>query len=607
MSTMSSNESTTTSIDASDTTGTAGTSSTPDGADISNTSQHQHDSSSSAKMSQLAAQSDNSVGKNSLVMAAGTAASRVTGQIRSILLAAAIGTTGIAANAYQTGSTVPQVIFSLVSGGIFNAVLVPQIVRTLQQKDAHERLNKLITLAMALLIGITAVMMLLTPLITHLYVNPNWDPQQRALVNAFTLWCMPQIFFYGVYLVLGQVLAATGRFGMYAWSSVFANIISCAGFTIFILIFGNADRQPLDFWNTQTLALTAGSWTLGVAVQALVLFIPLYKIGLHYRIRWGLRGIGLRSMGSVAMWSLAVTLVTQILWMFISQINTGAPHAGGDLYNIAGNGSYQYAYSLYMLPYSLIAVSITTAIFPKIARAVSNHRMQQVRESLYSSIRLITVSMLFFTVAMVVMPVPIIRALLPSVDMHDAALIAGPLVALAVSLLPVSLFLLIERTFYAFEDGKSAFLVTMVELIIQGLLMLVTVFWIAPQYWASGVGWSIALANVAALPYLFTRLHKRMRMPLIDTSMVRFVCACALAAAGAALSGWLVLHFLMPVMSVSVQISSLSGSMSWLQSVALCIVGSLVIAAVYAGILHICKVPEVRTVVATVQHKLLRK
>lgn len=81
------------------------------------------------------------VGRNSLIMASGTAASRVTGQIRTILLAAAIGTTGLAANAYQAGAMIPQTVFTLVSGGIFNAVLVPQIVRTLKERDAQERLN----------------------------------------------------------------------------------------------------------------------------------------------------------------------------------------------------------------------------------------------------------------------------------------------------------------------------------------------------------------------------------------------------------------------------------------------------------------------------------
>ena len=201
------------------------------------------------------------VGRNSLIMACGTAASRVTGQIRTIFLVGALGTTGIAANAYQAGAQIPQVIFNLLSTGVFNAVLVPQIVRTLKQKDADERLSKLITLSIALLLAITLLMASGTPLLTMLYLDSSWTPAQRALANAFTLWCMPQILFYGLYTVLGQILAAKGRFATYAWSSVGANVISCIGFGAFIMLFGNAGRQPMSFWTSGKIALTAGAWT----------------------------------------------------------------------------------------------------------------------------------------------------------------------------------------------------------------------------------------------------------------------------------------------------------------------------------------------------------
>ena len=286
------------------------------------------------------------VGRNSLIMACGTAASRVTGQIRTIFLVGALGTTGIAANAYQAGAQIPQVIFNLLSTGVFNAVLVPQIVRTLKQKDADERLSKLITLSIALLLAITLLMASGTPLLTMLYLDSSWTPAQRALANAFTLWCMPQILFYGLYTVLGQILAAKGRFATYAWSSVGANVISCIGFGAFIMLFGNAGRQPMSFWTSGKIALTAGAWTAGVAFQALVLFIPLLRCGIHYRPRWGLHGLGLRSMGQVAVWSIAMVLLNQLMGIVNSRVNTGAPTAGGDLYGIAGNASYQYAYTI---------------------------------------------------------------------------------------------------------------------------------------------------------------------------------------------------------------------------------------------------------------------
>ena len=215
-----------------------------------------------------------SVGRNSLIMATGTAASRVTGQLRTILLAAAIGTTGLAANAYQAGSMIPQSVFTLVSGGIFNAVLVPQIVRTLKEKDAQERLNRLITLAIGILLALTVVMAAASPLLARLYVGSD-DHQMIALTTSFTLWCMPQVFFYGLYTVLGQILAAKDHFLTYAWSSTGANIISCAGFTGFILLFSLVIGFVIESVGQDAFAAFLGG--LGVLqpfVAALIGLIP---------------------------------------------------------------------------------------------------------------------------------------------------------------------------------------------------------------------------------------------------------------------------------------------------------------------------------------------
>ncbi|OKY87529.1 MAG: lipid II flippase MurJ, partial [Bifidobacterium sp. 56_9_plus] len=403
-------------------------------------------------------------------MASGTAASRVTGQIRTILLAWALGTTGYAANAYQAGSMIPQVIYTLVSGGIFNAVLVPQIVRTLKAKDAETRLNKLITLAITMLLAVAILMALCTPLLTRLYVNGS--PETMALATSFTLWCMPQIFFYGLYTVVGQILAAKDHFTAYAWSSVGANIISCIGFGTFIALFGRATEHPLDFWTADKIALTAGTWTLGVAFQALVLFIPLTKIGLKYRPQFGLRGIGLRSMGPVAAWSVGIVVIDQLANIVITRTSTNAPmlaqqQFGINPLDVAGNASYQNAYTIYMLPYSLIAVSLATAIFPKISRAVADHNIAEARADLSQALRNMGVIMCYFSVAFVVMPVPIILALLPSVNVREAILMAGPLVTLGVGLPFASAYLIIQRTFYAFEDGKSPFIFMLFAMGIQ--------------------------------------------------------------------------------------------------------------------------------------------
>lgn len=551
-----------------------------------------------------------SVGRNSLIMASGTAASRVTGQIRTILLAWALGTTGYAANAYQAGSMIPQVIYTLVSGGIFNAVLVPQIVRTLKAKDAETKLNKLITLAITMLLAVAILMALCTPLLTRLYVNGG--PETMALATSFTLWCMPQIFFYGLYTVIGQILAAKDHFTAYAWSSVGANIISCIGFGTFIALFGRATEHPLDFWTADKIALTAGTWTLGVAFQALVLFIPLTKIGLKYRPQFGLRGIGLRSMGPVAAWSVGIVVIDQLANIVITRTSTNAPmlaqqQFGINPLDVAGNASYQNAYTIYMLPYSLIAVSLATAIFPKISRAVADHNIAEARIDLSQALRNMGVIMCYFSVTFVVMPVPIILALLPSVSVKEAILMAGPLIALGVGLPFASAYLIIQRTFYAFEDGKSPFIFMLFAMGIQAIGVIIGAKLLPPTEWTTMIGTVGAISYILPIPILYVMLRKRFENNIDGLRIAISYIKSIGAAATAMFIGVTARDSIYQL--VGAQIEAVDGHMNWIQAVACAALLAIVTFIVYVGMLRLLRSEEFDEAIALIYSRIpgLRK
>ena len=551
-----------------------------------------------------------SVGRNSLIMASGTAASRVTGQIRTILLAWALGTTGYAANAYQAGSMIPQVIYTLVSGGIFNAVLVPQIVRTLKAKDAETKLNKLITLAITMLLAVAILMALCTPLLTRLYVNGG--PETMALATSFTLWCMPQIFFYGLYTVIGQILAAKDHFTAYAWSSVGANIISCIGFGTFIALFGRATEHPLDFWTADKIALTAGTWTLGVAFQALVLFIPLTKIGLKYRPQFGLRGIGLRSMGPVAAWSVGIVVIDQLANIVITRTSTNAPmlaqqQFGINPLDVAGNASYQNAYTIYMLPYSLIAVSLATAIFPKISRAVADHNIAEARIDLSQALRNMGVIMCYFSVAFVVMPVPIILALLPSVSVKEAILMAGPLIALGVGLPFASAYLIIQRTFYAFEDGKSPFIFMLFAMGIQAIGVIIGAKLLPPTEWTTMIGTVGAISYILPIPILYVMLRKRFENNIDGLRIAISYIKSIGAAATAMFIGVTARDSIYQL--VGAKIGAVDGHMNWIQAVSCVALLAIVTLIVYVGMLRLLRSEEFDEAIALIYSRIpgLRK
>ncbi len=547
----------------------------------------------------------NSVGRNSIIMASGTAASRITGQIRTILLAAALGTTGLAANAYQAGSMIPQLIYTLVSGGIFNAVLVPQIVKTLEKQDAKNRLNKLITFAIILLLGVTVLMAIATPVLTWLYVGTN--PAMIALTNAFTLWCMPQIFFYGLYTVLGQVLAAKGKFAMYAWSSVAANIVSCTGFGVFIAIFGRASRQPAHFWNNTTMLLTAGFWTLGVAAQALVLFIPLKKIGLKYRPSFGISGIGLRSMGPVAGWSFAIVAVSQLSTMATTHITTSAPSIaeetlGLSQFDVAGNATFQNAYTMFILPYSLIAVSVATAVFPKISRAITNHDLATVRADLSSCLRSVSILMCFFSVAFIVIPMPISLALLPSISIKEAYLMADPLMMLSLGLPLSSAYLIIQRTFYAFEDGKHPFMFCAAQLLVELFIVFSCIQFLPANYWVCALAAAASVSYILTFPALVKMIRSRFNNNLDDKQLVVTHLKVLVASVVSIVVGILAREFIYKW--ISLDSPSLRGVNRWLLAIFVCAIITIVLAVVYISTLLLLKTSELASIINPVLKKI---
>lgn len=240
------------------------------------------------------------------IMFSGTLVSRVLGLVRNVVLVAAIGVTG-AANSFSVANKLPNVIYMLVAGGVLNAILVPQIVRAMRARDGgHDYVNRLLTLAGTALLGLTLILTAGSTLLVTIYAA-ELQPEWFTLAVAFALWCIPQLFFYGMYALLGQVLNAKGIFGPYMWAPVFNNAISIIGLVAYIVFFGGtatgAHEDPAA-WTGLRTAVVAGTATAGVAVQALVLLVPLHKAGFRFRPKWGLRGSGLGRASKVGMLSL---------------------------------------------------------------------------------------------------------------------------------------------------------------------------------------------------------------------------------------------------------------------------------------------------------------
>ena len=436
-----------------------------------------------------------SILRASALMASGTMVSRILGFVRNAMLIAAVGATagGVGA-AFQTANTLPNTVFNLLASGIFDAVLVPQIVGAIKRRhDGDTYVNRLLTLAGTLLFLVTFATMVLAPVLVMI-TAAGYTEDIRNLAILFALLCLPQLFFYGLYNLLGELLNAREIFGPYMWAPVVNNVVGIAGLGAFLAIWGSApdggipagDLTGAQFW------VLAGSATLGVICQALCLLWPMRRAGVSFKPDFHFRGTSFGSMPRVAGWTFATLGVSQVGVLSTNNLAAmadGFIGHGGAQGGVVGILAYSTAFMIFMVPQSLITVSLTTAIFTRMAGAVADGDDRAVAENYHLGVRTITSLTLVAAAMLMAGSVPMMEIAMAAKG-GDPEAVTGYALVLA-SLMPgvasTGMVLMSQRVFFAYEDVKPVFLMGIGPTIIQ-----VIVGW--SMYALTGARWWVVAA-----------------------------------------------------------------------------------------------------------------
>ncbi len=531
--------------------------------------------------------SDGGLLRSSAVMAAGTAVSRILGFGRALVLIAALGATTTAANTFDVANKIPNVLYMLLAGGVLNAVLVPQIVRASRAPDRGEDfVNRLVTLSLVLLAGVTVVLTMAAPLLVLLYAPAQRD-DWLALSTAFAFWCIPQVFFYGLYTVLGQVLNARGRFGAYMWAPVLNNLVAIVFVLAFIGLYGSGSdgQHAVAEWSPGMIALIAGSATLGVTLQALVLIWPLRRAGFRYRPVWGFRGVGLGSARRVAGWTFAAVLVGQLGLLVTSMVATTAEERVRGTAEAAatpGIATYSYAFLLFMLPHSLVAVSLVTALFTRMSHAAGQDDWPTVRDDLSLGLRTVGVFSVLATVGLVVLSAPVGVAMVG--DQVQGRALGSVVAAMALGLTAFSATYLFQRVYYAYEDARSPFLVQVPTIAVVAGVDLLSLVLLPPRLVVVGVGIGMSLSafvSVTLSAWWLRRTHGDLDGPRVVRTHVRLLVAGVVTAAAG--------------VGVVLAMGDITAT-GRLGALLTCLVGGTVMGVVYLAGLRVLHVRELRFV-----------
>ncbi|PPS77356.1 MULTISPECIES: murein biosynthesis integral membrane protein MurJ [Streptomyces] len=522
-------------------------------------------------------------GRSSLWMALGTMVSRATGLIRQVLQAAALGT-GLLASTYNTANTVPTSLYTLVIGGALNAVLVPQLVRARATEADGGRAyeQRLVTLVLCVLAAGTALAVWAAPQIVGLYMRDTAGSHEAfELTVVFARFLLPQIFFYGLFGILGQVLNAREKFGAMMWTPVLNNVVLIGMFAAYLGLMTVPDRVE-DITATQVRLLGLGT-TAGIAAQALALIPFLRSAGFRFRPRFDWRGTGLGKSVHAAKWTLLFVLVNQVALTVVTNFANAADQALPDAG--AGYTAYMYAQTIWMLPQSIVTVSLVTALLPRMSGAAAEGRVAELRADLSWALRVSGVVIVpagFLFVALG----PQISAVLFAHGAADAASaqpLGQMLQAFGPGLIPFSAQYLLLRGFYAFGDTRTPFfMATWIAAVNIALVTLCHL--LLPARWAvTGMAGAYTVSYLAGLAVTAWRLRGRLGGRLDEGELRRTYTKLVGAAALAAGLGW----------GAARACAASLGTGTWSTALSLA-AGTVVMASGYLALTRLMRVRELR-------------
>ncbi|WBB73704.1 murein biosynthesis integral membrane protein MurJ [Micromonospora sp. WMMD1128] len=534
---------------------------------------------------------ETSAAANSAVMAVGSLVSRGTGFIRNLMIGAALGG-ALVGDAFTTAQFLPNQVYEFLLGGVLTSVLIPVLVRRRRtDPDRGEAYSqRLLTLAVLALAATVLIALVAAPALTAIYAGGK-DENYRGLVTGLSYLMLPMLFFTGVSALIAAVLNTRGHFAAPMWAPILNNLVVIGVCALYIAVFGAKLIQP-DEMGWSRILLIGGGMLLGVAVQTAGLLPALRKVGFRWRWRFDFRTLGLRELARLGGWMFCYVGVNQLGLFVVVNLLTRA--AGGDN---AGLLIYNNVFLLLMMANGIIAVSIITALMPRMSAAAAEGRFGDLTADLSRGTRMVTAVLAPIAVCYAVLAAPISVVVFRYGAFTGANAVATSTVLLvaALALVPFAVSQLFTFAFYALPDTRTPALINIPVVILRVLLQVGLFLIFSNTFAASGMMLGNAVSYLAAA--IISAMLLRPRVGRIGLGRIMGTLGrVVVAALGAALAGVLV-------------VAVLPGDpeqLSWFAAAAQLVIGGAVIGGTYLGLAMLLRIGEITEVVGMVRRRLGR-
>jgi putative peptidoglycan lipid II flippase len=481
-------------------------------------------------------------------VALGTGVSRVTGLLRFVALAWALGQTPLA-DAYNLANTTPNMLYDVVLGGVLSATFIPVFVDRLAnrgEREAFESISAVITVSVTVLVSTTVAALVAAPYIIGAFtvLDTHAHPHQlqrvyleREVATGFLRWFVIQIAAYGLFALAAALLNTRRKFVAVAWAPIVNNAV-CIGILVWFGLWAGhgASLAGVESHRSQLVLLGLGT-SLGVVLQGVALVPSLRRADLgllHWR--WNLRDDALRAVTRLGGWTFGFVVANQVA-LFVVTVLAGSV-AGPDPVS-----SYTYAYAFFQLPYGVIAVTVMSVVTPDLADRWSTGREAAFLHRMTGGLRAVLALIVPSAVGMLLLARPAVALLLGVGHSTPAetATTGAALAMFALGLPGFCAYLYFVRVLQAMQRTKVAFYLYLVENGLNIALALVLVHPLGVRGLALSLSIAYTVAAVLALA-VFRQWFGRLAGPETWAPLWRVGVACV------------------PMAAVVLVVSNLSGS-----------------------------------------------
>jgi putative peptidoglycan lipid II flippase len=346
------------------------------------------------------------------------------------------------------------------------------------------------------LTGLVILAIVIAPLLVGLFATSYIGRPEFEVTTLFMRYCLPQILFMGLFALLSQVANAKGKFGPMMWAPVLNNLIAIGVFGWFLMY----STQPTvaTIPDSQIIWISLGC-TVGYMAQALILIPAIAKTDIRIRLRFDWRDSELRKSLHLATWTVLFAAISQLSYLVTVNLSTGAAVKSLEAGIETGVGftPFSNALLIFMLPHSIITISIITALLPALSKLAHEKKPALIHDQLVRAIRLVGIVTVPSSIAFLFFGPMMTGTLFFGISQADSNYLGYTLSALALGLAPMSINLIALRGLNAFENVKLQVLSNAIMNVIAVVVSIGVALSLPPQ-WVT-----VGLAGAWALSYFF--------------------------------------------------------------------------------------------------------